>query len=142
MKKTKKKMSKTEKQQQSKGITLVSLVVTIIVLIILAGISINLVLGDKGIITVAKKAKENMELAKIEEETQLNELYTQLEDDDETLSYEPIEKLIEAESMDVHPKLVIKNPTKNFYDFKVEDFEIEGYDYNRDIKLGKIPVAI
>ena len=32
-----------------------------------------------------------------------------------------IEKLIEAESMDVHPKLVIKNPTKNFYDFKVED---------------------
>ncbi len=53
-----------------------------------------------------------------------------------------IEKLIEAESMDVHPKLVIKNPTKNFYDFKVEDFEIEGYDYNKDIKLGKIPVAI
>ena len=53
-----------------------------------------------------------------------------------------IEKLIEAESMDVCPKLVIKNPTKNFYDFKVEDFEIEGYDYNKDIKLGKIPVAI
>lgn len=95
MKKTKKKMPKTEKQQQSKGITLVSLVVTIIVLIILAGISINLVLGDKGIITVAKKAKENTELAKIEEETQLNELYTQLEEDDGTLSYEPIEKLIE-----------------------------------------------
>ena len=27
-------------------------------------------------------------------------------------------------------------------DNKVEDFEIEGYDYNKDIKLGKIPVAI
>ena len=53
-----------------------------------------------------------------------------------------IQKLIEAEPMDVSPKLVINNPTKNFYDFKPEDFEIVGYDYNKDIKLGKIPVAI
>ena len=53
-----------------------------------------------------------------------------------------IEKLIAAEPMDVSPKLVINNPTKNFYDFKVEDFEIQGYDYNKDVKLGKIPVAI
>ena len=30
---------------------------------------------------------------------------------------------------------------KNFYDFKVEDFEIQGYEYNHEIKLGKIPVA-
>ena len=53
-----------------------------------------------------------------------------------------IQKLIEAEPMDVSPKLVINNPTKNFYDFKPEDFEVVGYDYNKDIKLGKIPVAI
>ena len=53
-----------------------------------------------------------------------------------------IKKLIEAESMDVTPQLVLNNPTKNFYHFKVEDFEIKGYDYNKDIKLGKIPVAL
>ncbi len=53
-----------------------------------------------------------------------------------------IKKLIEAEPKDIHPKLVIKNNTKNFYEFKVEDFEIQGYDYNKEIKLGKIPVAI
>ncbi len=53
-----------------------------------------------------------------------------------------IEKLIEAEPMDVTPKLVINNDTKDFYEFKVEDFEIQGYDYNKDIKLGKIPVAL
>ncbi len=52
-----------------------------------------------------------------------------------------IKKLIEAEPKDVCPKLKINNNTKNFYDFKVEDFEIEGYDYNKEIKLGKIPVA-
>ena len=49
--------------------------------------------------------------------------------------------MIEAEPMNVTPKLKINNPTKNFYEFKVEDFEIEGYDYNKEINLGKIPVA-
>ena len=53
-----------------------------------------------------------------------------------------VKKLIEAQPMDVSPKLIINNKTTNFYDFKVEDFEIQGYDYNKNIKLGKIPVAI
>ena len=53
-----------------------------------------------------------------------------------------VKKLImEGESKDVHPKLIIKNPTKNFYEFKPEDFEIEGYEYDKTMKLGKIPVA-
>ena len=53
-----------------------------------------------------------------------------------------VKKLIEAEPKDVSPKLIIKNPTKDFYEFKVEDFEVEGYDYNKEVKIGKIPVAI
>lgn len=52
-----------------------------------------------------------------------------------------VEKLIKAEPMEVSPKLVINNNTKNFYEFKVEDFEIKGYDYNKEINLGRIPVA-
>ena len=52
-----------------------------------------------------------------------------------------VEKLISAEPMDVSPKLIINNNTKNFYEFKVEDFEIKGYDYNKEINLGRIPVA-
>ena len=39
-------------------------------------------------------------------------------------------------------RTLISNPTIDFYEFKVEDFEIVGYDYNKEIKLGKIPVAI
>ena len=84
--------------KNNKGITLVALVVTIIILIILAGISINLVLGDNGIITIAKKAKENTELAKIEEEKELNELYAQLETEgsnSSNLPYDSIAKLTE-----------------------------------------------
>ena len=84
--------------KKEKGITLVALVVTIIVLIILAGISINLILGNNGIITISKKAKENIELARVEEETQLNELYTQLETGGSSsgdLPYDSIAKLTE-----------------------------------------------
>ncbi len=65
--------------RKQRGITLIALVVTIIILIILSGVSINLVLGENGIVTIAKRAKENTEIAKVEEETRLNELYAQLE---------------------------------------------------------------
>ena len=67
-------------QRNTKGITLIALVVTVIVLIILAGVSISLVLGENGIVTIAKKAKENTELAKTEEETMLNDLAKQIEE--------------------------------------------------------------
>ena len=43
--------------KNNKGITLVALVVTIVVLLILAGVSINLVLGNNGIIAKAKDAE-------------------------------------------------------------------------------------
>ena len=65
--------------KNNKGVSLVALVVTIIILIILAGISINMTLGEEGLITIAKKAKENIEFAQIEEQEKLNELYSQLE---------------------------------------------------------------
>ena len=42
----------------NRGITLIALVITIIVLLILAGVTINMVLGDDGIIQNAQKAKE------------------------------------------------------------------------------------
>ena len=48
---------------KQKGITLIALVVTIVVLLILAGVSINLLLGDNGIITMAQKAKKQYEEA-------------------------------------------------------------------------------
>lgn len=44
--------------RKEKGITLISLIITIIILIILAGIAITLSLGNNGIFTRAKQAKE------------------------------------------------------------------------------------
>ena len=71
--------NKLKMKKLNQGITLVSLVITIIVLIILAGISINLTLGEEGIFTLAQKARENMELAQIEEQEKLNTLYTEFD---------------------------------------------------------------
>ena len=45
------------KTKEMKGLTLVALVITIVVLLILAGVSINLVLGNNGIIAKAKEAE-------------------------------------------------------------------------------------
>lgn len=67
--------------RENKAITLIALVVTIIVLLILASVSLNLVLGEHGIITMAKAAKENMELAQIEEETAFNTLQEELDNE-------------------------------------------------------------
>lgn len=57
--------------KNEKGLTLVALVVTIIVLIILAGISINLLMGDNGIITKAQDAARIAKEAQVKEEVSL-----------------------------------------------------------------------
>ncbi len=88
---------------KEKGITLVALIITIIILIILAGISLNLTLGENGLFQMALKAKENMELAQVEEQEKLNALYTQLAIEGGYIggtegggtSYDAIQKLIE-----------------------------------------------
>lgn len=60
-----------EKISKNNGITLIALVVTIIVLIILTGISINLLLGENGIITKAKEAKESAKVSELGEKLEL-----------------------------------------------------------------------
>ncbi|MFR1647544.1 MAG: hypothetical protein ACLSWT_04270 [Clostridia bacterium] len=67
------------KTKEMKGITLVALVVTIVVLLILAGVSINLVLGNNGIITKAKEAAEKTAEAQEKEMTERNLLEQELE---------------------------------------------------------------
>lgn len=59
------------KLKKEVGITLISLVVTIIVLLILAGISINLTVGEHGIVTNAKKAREEMIIAQGKEKIEM-----------------------------------------------------------------------
>ena len=53
---------KRMQEKDTKGITLIALVITIIVLIILAGVVITLSLGNKGIFNRAKQAREELEI--------------------------------------------------------------------------------
>ena len=69
-------MKKTFKN--SKGITLVALVITIIILLILAGISIS-ALTNTGIFQKAKDAKQKSENAALDQNTKLDEYENELD---------------------------------------------------------------
>ena len=84
------------KTKEMKGITLVALVITIVVLLILAGVSINTVLGDDGIIKKAKEAAEATKRASAEEEMDRLVLEYQLASNDETLESFLQEKVTEG----------------------------------------------
>ena len=79
--------------KQEKGITLISLVITIIILLILAGVTLSLTLGDRGIITQAQKAKEAQEIAAIKEDMQLAILDKELEKGGTGLTKEELEEI-------------------------------------------------
>ena len=59
--------------KNSRGITLIALVVTIVVLIILATVSILAVFGDNGIIARAQTAKDTHEKGKADETNTLDD---------------------------------------------------------------------
>ena len=65
---------KKQERRKEKGITLVALVVTIIVLIILAGVTLNIVLDNDGIINKAKQAVGDYENSQREEQEMLGEI--------------------------------------------------------------------
>ena len=65
--------------KNNKGITLVALVVTIVVLLILAGVSINLVLGNNGIIAKAKDAETKSAEASENDLKGMNSLVSEME---------------------------------------------------------------
>ena len=65
--------------KNKKGITLVALVVTIVVLLILAGVSINLVLGNNGIIAKAKDAETKSAEASQNDLKGMNGLVSEME---------------------------------------------------------------
>ena len=67
----KNKIFKKEILKTQYGITLIALVITIIVLLILAGVSLNLVMGNQGILQQATKAVDKNKAGSIQEEIQL-----------------------------------------------------------------------
>ena len=117
------------KTKEMKGITLVALVITIVVLLILAGVSINTVLGDDGIIKKAKEAAEATRRASAEEEMNRLVLEYQLASNDETLKSFLQEKVTEGR---------IDGVTDNGDGTITITKKVEGKDYTITVKK---PVA-
>ena len=112
--------------KKNKGITLVALVVTIVVLLILAGLSINLVLGDNGIVKKAQDAKTKSAEASENDLKGMNGLIEQMEStlngsgnggktEPETVPYLPSDDFHYDTSTSVDTGLVIKDGSGNEY---------------------------
>ena len=87
-----------------KGITLIALVVTVVVLIILAGVSINAVLGDNGIIKKANQAASVTKEEEVKEAINRTILEFYLTND-----YETLEDFLKAKAEDGSIDSVTKN---------------------------------
>ena len=99
------------------GITLIALVITIVVLLILAGVSINTLFGDNGIITSATKAGNKYKMQAIKDQIEVSKTNWELErvmDNTKTIGdfWETLEKakLINDKEADVE---LIENNTED-----------------------------
>ena len=112
-----------ERKKQS-GITLVALVVTIVVLLILAGVSINLVLGENGLISNAKEARDRTKTAEVNEKSQLDSASdfisevvnnTELPQTNETKPYMPGDGFTKVDGTNLANGLTIQDSEGNQY---------------------------
>ena len=60
-----------KKTKEKRGITLIALIITVIVLLILAGVAINAIVGDNGVITNSQNAKILQSVAMLEEQVNM-----------------------------------------------------------------------
>ena len=124
----KNKMQKRKVNIKEKGITLVALVVTIIIILILAGITINMIVGENGIIRSAQEAKNTWENAIADDQEELNSLIAELDEeltdrsrdiyvflyDDGTLTFSNTSEPVEG-----------KNVLKAYGDIKGQEYTYE-----------------
>ena len=88
-----------QEMKENRGITLVALVVTIIVLLILASVTLAMIVGENGIISKAKEAKEKTEIAAWEERIDLAIIEAEGEKRNPTLE-DVIDKLYDNDIID------------------------------------------
>ena len=130
-------MSKRKKNQR--GITLIALVVTIIVLIILAGVSINMIVGDNGLLTRAQDAADIYEQASINEQSALDSLEEIMNGylNDDNQGEKTLVEMYDSGELNIGDYVDYKNPTTGSYtayatDTGVDDEGFEFYGYITD----------
>ena len=125
-----------ENQKQTKGITLIALVITIIVLLILAGVSIEMLTGDNGILTQARNAKEETEKASELEGIQLAVIGSETKDNEylDILDEESFKKDRDLLSIGLYSTYLYSHSGKS-WGSGIERFDFES-DFFRDEWIG------
>lgn len=117
---------------KERGITLIALIITIVILIILAGIGINLTIGENGIFTKAKESKNNYLIGANKEEKEIdlltNELQTNIIDVDKKYGTLTINIIVEDEAItNLNGKTIYLtniNNSKNVYNYTFKESEM------------------
>ena len=123
-----------ERHESNAAITLIALIITIIVLLILAGVTLNMVMGENGLFGKANNAKNKTEVAQYEEELRMCvlELQTDAATNGTTFNMETIknkfvEKVKELENTE---EIEITSPEGN----ATIEGTYKGYEYKIDEK--------
>ena len=133
--------------EKENGITMVSLVITIIILIILAGISLNITIGENGIITKAKQAKQNITLAGEAEAMQLNQLYYELEtggemsEDEESTKKDEIIALLQKQVEELQKQVVNLQTENEELKKQIQDLNAQIANLQKEIEDLKAQIA-
>ena len=116
------------------AITLIALIITIIVLLILAGVTLNMVMGENGLFGKANNAKNKTEVAQYEEELRMCVLEIQTDEATngttfgiDTIRKNLVEKVKELENTE---KIEITSPEGN----ATIEGTYKGYEYKIDEK--------
>ena len=119
------------------AITLVALIITIIVLLILAGVTLNMVMGENGIFGKANNAKNKTEVAQYEEELRMCvlEMQTDSAEKGKTLTLKDIQENFQTEVARIQNTTEISvNPNNEESITKVTGI-YKGYNFEINDKL-------
>ena len=122
---------------EKNGITLIALVVTIVVLLILAGISLNLVLGNNGIVTKANLAVVKQENATVAEGLQFKVTNYEMDSIEDIKTALQADRIIDADGqLNTYTLLEQKLKTGNGSNkrdvYVIEDGHLYYYDKNEE----------
>ncbi len=109
-------MCNKKEKHMNRGITLIALIVTIIILLILAGIALQLVIGESGIIARAQEANFKAKMSSIAEEWELDKMNLSMNGESTNIyAGEVLKKIAKEEELEIEESAIqnIRNLLEN-----------------------------
>lgn len=122
-------------KKQNQAITLIALVITIVIIVILAAISINMVIGDNGIFTMAQTAKTDFEISGVKERMELAKVSTYLNENASLVMESYFDQLVVEDIIDNKTESVVEQEDGTYQVTTKEDMLFDVWIENGDIKI-------